>query len=67
MPRAPLPPPSCTPPPSSLTRQRPAACPRQLGLSGGCIHPGQAAPSALLGSHRGAAGHPMDQPAESFL
>lgn len=66
MPRAPLPPPSCTPPPgprpSSLTRQRPAACPRQLRLSGDCIHPGRAAPSALFGSHRGAAGHP-DGPA----
>lgn len=67
VPRAPLPPPSCAPPPAGpqpclLTRQRPAACPRQLRLSGGCIHPGRAAPSFLLGLHRGAAGHP-DGPA----
>lgn len=41
VPRAPLPPPSCTPPPCSLTRQGPAACPRQLRLSGCCIHPGR--------------------------
>lgn len=67
VPRTPLPPPSCTPPlagprPGSLTRQRPAAWPRQWRLPGRRIHPGRAAPSALPGSCGGAAGH-RDGPA----
>lgn len=62
VPQAPQPPPSCTPPPAgpqpgSLTLQCPAAWPRQLRLPGGRIHPGRAAPSALVGLHRGTAGH----------